>query len=213
VKVKVLIALLMAVTTTISVGQQRAKVQARPFHWNAKDWQDLGGDDRVSQLKTLTPAERKEILAALVQEFSPNKGEADTRTEKESLKMAEDTRVKLVDLNGDGIPEVIAQASGNEQCSPTGNCSFWVFTRSDHGLKLILDGHVIQTFTIQPTRTNGFSDLVLGMHGSATDQTLFVYRYVDGRYSRSACYDADWIRMVRDEPQELKNPLITPCRR
>jgi hypothetical protein len=51
------------------------------------------------------------------------------------------------------------------------------------------------------------------MHGSATEQGLFVYRFANGRYRRSACYDANWQRLVGDEWQDLKEPMITPCGR
>jgi len=35
-----------------------------------------------------------------------------------------DTRVELVDLNGDGIPEVITQGTNKEGCSPRGSGAF-----------------------------------------------------------------------------------------
>jgi hypothetical protein len=44
--------------------------------------------------------------------------------------VAGETRVKYVDLDGDGKPEVIAQAGGEKSgCSPTGNCPLWVLRR------------------------------------------------------------------------------------
>jgi hypothetical protein len=49
------------------------------------------------------------------------------------------TRVKFIDLNGDGSPEVIAQPVGIEAgCGATGNCPFWVFERTSTGYKAIL---------------------------------------------------------------------------
>lgn len=46
------------------------------------------------------------------------------RSKAELQQKALDTRIALIDLNGDGIPEVIAQAivGGN----PTGNAPLWV---------------------------------------------------------------------------------------
>ena len=85
---------------------------------------------------------------------------------------AADTRVRVVDLNGDGVPEVISQASG-DICSPTGNCPFWVFQKAGTQYRLILEKGAVQDFTIQPTQTSGYFDLVLGMHGSATEQGCF----------------------------------------
>src|ERR1035438_9964183 len=111
------------------------------------------------------------------------------------------------------MPEVIAQPSDRESCSPTGNCTFLVFMRSGRGYRLLLKRIAIQTFAVRPARTNGFKDLVLGQHGSATEKELFLYHFVDRRYRKVACFDANWTRLVGDELEELKEPLITPCKR
>jgi len=97
-------------------------------------------------------------------------------------------------------------------CSPTGNCPFWVFRKMKAAYRLLLEKEAIQTFTIQRTQTNGYLDLVLGMHGSATEQGLFVNQFRDGRYRRTACYDASWTYLGNDgENHDLKVPRITPC--
>jgi hypothetical protein len=213
VKTAIIFALLLISTATVAGAQQPAKSPPIPFHWNSKDWQELGGADRVSQLKSLSSVESDRILDALVERFKPGKGEADSHNAEELRAQAAETRIKFVDLNGDGVPEVIAQASDDEFCGATGNCAFWVFMRSGPACKLILSANAIQTFTIQQTKTNGFFDLVLGMHGSATEQGLFVYQFMNGRYWRGACYDANWARLVNGELQDLKAPIITPCKR
>ena len=126
--------------------------------------------------------------------------------------MAAATRVKLVDLDGDGRPEVIAQGIG-DVCSRTGNCPFWVFQRVASGYKVILEKGAVQTFTVQPTRSNDYSDLLLSMHGSATEQELYSYQFGHGRYRSIACYDANWSYLDENgRIHELKRPRITPCR-
>jgi signal transduction histidine kinase len=47
----------------------------------------------------------------------------------------------------------------------------------------------IQLFTVDSARTNGFSDLILGTHDSADERTLYVYRYTNGRYRPTECYN------------------------
>jgi hypothetical protein len=122
-----------------------------------------------------------------------------------------ETRVTLVDLNGDGISEIIAQGSDEEPCTLTGNCALWVFMRSGNGYKLILERGAIQTFGICSSRTNGFKDLVLGQHGSAFEQTLYIHRFANGRYDKKSCYDERFERLMGDEVQQLEEPDITPC--
>jgi len=201
----------MAAMGAVANGQQprpAAKPPNGAFHWNSSDLQVLGSEDSIKLSKALSPAERKALLKAIVVELKT----CDVgHTEQEWLAIAGDTRIRLIDLNGDGISEVIAQGSGDLSCSPTGNCDLWVFSRVGEIYKVILEHGAIENFTVQPTLTNGFHDLVLGMHGSATEQELFVYRFTNGRYRRSACYFADWVRMAGDKREELKDPIITSC--
>ena len=96
-------------------------------------------------------------------------------------------------------------------CSPTGNCPFWLFRKTKHSYKLLLYAEGIQSFTIERTRTNGFRDIVLAMHGSATESQLTLYKYANGAYHDVACYDANWTVLEGDTIRELKEPRITPC--
>lgn len=211
-KLAMLIALSVAVVSVCN-GQQSKIATRNTFRWNVKDSQELDRRDRISQLKSLSVAQRKAILDAILRLFQPATGEENTHTRAEWLAIAADTRIKLVDLNGDGVPEVIAQADDDESCSPTGNCPFWVLMKSGESYLPILAHRIAQTFTIQRSKSNGFNDIVLGMHGSATQMGLFVYRFSRGRYQECGCYNADWVRMVGDDQEELKEPDITPCKR
>ena len=204
------LALLAALGPVVN-GQRPAPVTKPPngaFHWNSSDLEALSSRDSIKLSKSFSPAERQALLRAIVGQI---KTDNVNHTEQEWLAIAGDTRIKLVDLNGDGVPEVIAQGSDDLSCSPTGNCDFWVFSRVGKTYKAILELGAIQTFTVQPTLTNGFHDLVLGMHGSATEQELFVYRFTNGRYRKSACYYAYWQRLVGDRLMHLNEPVITPC--
>ena len=73
---------------------------------------------------------------------------------------------------------------------------------------MILNGGA-QTFAIEDTITNGFRDVTLGLHNSATESELRPYRFSDGRYRKRGCFDANWTKEI-DGPL-LKKPIITPC--
>jgi hypothetical protein len=197
-------------------GQQStpvAKAHKESLHRLVEGTQELVGEDRISVTTALTPDESTTLIEAITAQYRSDRGAWNVKSEKELHDDVADTRVKLIDLNGDGIPEVIAQASDDVSCSPTGNCTIWVFMRSSHGYKQILQRNAVQTFAILPTRTNGFNDLILGQHGSASEQALYIYHFANGRYNKDSCYTASWERLVGDELQELKNPIITPCNR
>ena len=185
-------------------AQKPPAKQTHGFLWDWQKPEDFGSQT-IATSKDISEAERATLLKAVV---------AQLKDDPEAIKMAAETRVKFVDLNGDGVPEVIAQPVGNYVCSPTGNCLFWDFQKAAGGYKLIGEKGAVQTFTIQRTRTNGFFDLVLCMHGSATDRGLYVYRFRDGRYRRTDCYDANWTYLGKDgEVHDLGEPRITPCKK
>ena len=190
--------------SAICHAQATSAKQTAVFQWNWRDTQSLTGIETVATSKDISADDRAMLLDSLLPQF---KNSANPKEQ------ALQTRVKLVDLNGDGVPELICQASGFDLCSPTGNCAFWIFQKTPAGYRRLLSRGSVQNFTIQPTRTSGFADLVLGMHGSATEQVLSLYRFREGQYRKAGCYDASWQYLGKDgEYHDSKQPRITPCR-
>jgi hypothetical protein len=89
--------------------------------------------------------------------------------------------------------------------------------KAANGYQLLLDTRSkegiggYQLITVADTRTNGFNDLVLATHDSASEKTLLVYRYRNGLYREGACYDANWQSWVSGDFHMLKQPVITTC--
>jgi len=77
-------------------------------------------------------------------------------------------------------------------CSPTGNCEVWIFRQAGDKYSVILNRGTVQNFTIQPTITKGFHDIVLGQQGSATEEGLTLFRFDGSAYRLAACYEAGW---------------------
>lgn len=186
----------------------RSSAAPQEFHWNWKDSQELNAEQSLRKAK-LSQYQKKAIAKAIANQLRPLMFDLEIKSEDQLQKAAVNTRIKMIDLNNDGIPELVAQ--GMAGCSPTGNCMFWIFQKSPRGYQLLLKGEA-QTFTIQPTTTGGFRDVVLSMHGSATESGLTEYQYIDGVYRDVGCYDASWTVLEGDEVRELKEPRITPCR-
>lgn len=201
---------------SLAMGQHartNAREKGRAFQWDGATSHELGPDDMLKNQTALSSGDRQALTAVILDQLQPRPGERDAPSQQELRAQAAETRIKFVDLNNDGVPEVIAQGSGLEMCSPTGNCEFWVFRRVANTYKVILRRAAVQSFEVRRSRSGGFNDLVLEMHGSATEQELFVYRYREGRYRRTGCFDASWTRLVNDEIQELKEPDVVPCGR
>lgn len=177
------------------------------FRWDWRNAQELDYGKTVGKSVELSTAERRQLVHAIAERLKTSM-DAGANASAIALK----ARVKFIDLNGDGRPEVIAQPVGLESgCGATGNCPFWVFEKTPAGYQLILRSEGgFQVFTIEPATTNGFSDMVLGTHDSAGERTLYLFRYSEGRYRRRACYNANWWT-YEGGFHKLKQPQITPC--
>ena len=191
-----------------SVSKRQTVSNPENFHWDWKESQELKADQSVRNSK-LAEQDRKEVAIAIADEIRPMMADVEIKSQAELKKKALDTRIALIDLNGDGIPEVVAQAMVG--CGATGNCPFWVFRKSKRGYDAILQGEA-QTFTVQPSSTNGFRDIVLSTHGSYSSGGLTDYHYRDGVYKDVGCYGYEWTVLEGETIRELKEPRITPCR-
>ena len=194
--------------STCVPSQLEKKSVSTEFRWNWKSRQELSIEQSLRKAKL--PFQRKKLIAsAIMEQIRPRMADLEIQSEQELEKIAFDTRVRMIDLDGDGVPEVVAQGQGMAVCGATGNCPFWVFRRVKAGYALILAG-VAQTFTIQPSRTR-FRDIVLSRHSSASSGEISQYQYRKGIYEDVGCYDYDWTPWEPDGIRELKEPHITSC--
>jgi len=188
----------------IVAAAQQAPKHAAGFQLGEGEWQQL--DKPLAAHSEISAANRAALLHVLAPEL------ADVPSFPTPIQRASQTLVKFIDLNGDGVPEVIAKTVG-DACSPTGNCSVYVFQKIGTKYREILEGDA-QNIRIQKTRTNGYLDVVVGMHGSATEQGLFVYQFSKGQYWRTHCYIASFSYTDKNgEVHELEEARITPCQK
>src|SRR3982074_1960701 len=94
---------------------------ANGFTWN---WHKVDRATETLSQVHLTEGERTALQAAISASLDPPMRNLSVEEQ------TPDVRVKLIDLNGDHIPEVIVNLTGRFWCSPTGNCPFRVFRKS-----------------------------------------------------------------------------------
>lgn len=179
----------------------------REFQW---DWHQILFPATSLKDATIAASERTALAKAIeAQTGPPDPNDPEMASEAQVKQAVLNANVKMISLSHDEKepPEVVADVQ--HFCSPTGNCTLWFFRRTPHGYRLLLDA-IGQGFAVQKSVTNGFNDLVVNMHSSATDQWLKVYRYARGRYWRVACYDADWAPLENGVVHQLREPRITP---
>lgn len=180
----------------------------REFRWQ---WRDTDYLVKARTLKNANvgEADRLALVSAIEEQIRPDMSVVGIDSEGQLGQAALNTKIQLVDLtNGRIDPEVVVRVDEEGGfCGASGNCPLWFFRKMHGGYKLLLHG-VGQGFTIQPTETNGFKDLVIAMHFSAFEKNLQVYRYARGRYRRVACYDAIFATDAGN--RELKHPQVRP---
>ena len=193
----------------VALGRQtnQEATSGGDFHWDSDADKELTANESLGNAKT-SEADKRAIAAAIIRQLYPRRKNVAPEAKAKFLKAALATRVEVTDLNGDGMPEVVAQGMGEEDCSPTGNCPLWIFQRVGNEYRLLLRSFG-QTFTIQKRSTNGYRDVVISMHGSATESELKEYQFSGGMYRKVGCFDAEWEIPEGDEVQQSKEPRIT----
>jgi hypothetical protein len=109
--------------------------------------------------------------------------------------------IEKIDL-GAQAGYAVEASSDSQWCSPTGNCTFWILDAQMH----VLLQHIAQTFAVLQTTTHGQHDIVLRMHGSATDSSWGLYHFTGTVYHRMQCADVNY---SPDPDVELKEPAVT----
>jgi len=183
---------------------------AEGFQWDWRHSEAIPLKQSLLRAK-VSDAERAAIARAIAIQIRPDLGGLGGQSDQEIEENAQDALVKIVDLNGDGTPEIIVQGSLDEGCSPTGNCRFWIFQKSGQEYKLLFYREAIQSFTIEKTSSHGFSDVAVATHDSATESTVRLLQYREGTYHEAACYDANWAVLEGNTIHKLKEPRLTPC--
>ena len=181
------------------------------FHWDWRKSEEPTWIDSISRSKTFSAEDRAGLIEEFASQFRPFMSKMGIKSEQELEEIIAKTRIKAVDLGGSSFKEFAALSGDDQSCSPTGNCEFWILQQDAGKYSVILHRIATQTFTIQPTISNGFHDLVLGQHGSATETGLTLYCFDGSKYRRVACYDASWRSLGKDgEYHDLKEPRIVP---
>jgi hypothetical protein len=177
------------------------------FKWDWRNSQELTGKQALRRAP-VTKAERAAMVTVIAERLRAYMDNA--ASEQDLANIALDVRVKMVDLNGDGVPEVIIQGPP-AACSPTGNCPIWVLQKTGGNYRVILQADTIQSFTVERNRTNGFNDIVVASHGSATDGGLTVFRYQNAEFHAAGWYEYSWAPSESAQRRKLEAPRVTPC--
>ncbi len=127
-------------------------------------------------------SEKKAILQQIIRDDSHAKEDVDDAGGiNRSLEKVSITRV---DLNKDGQSELIIDLMLG--CGAVWNCPFYIYRKSEKRYDLLLSsgGRGHQTLK---AKTNGYNDIRVESHSSASETYVVVYKFESGRYRAKIC--------------------------
>ena len=92
------------------------------FRWNWRRGQELSAKQSLRKAQGMEQR-RKAIASAISGQIRPMMADLDIESKTHLLRAVLDTKIKMNDLIGDGVPAILAQGMVN--CGATGNCPFW----------------------------------------------------------------------------------------
>lgn len=122
----------------------------------------------------------------------------------------DEIRIGRVELTA-GEQDFAVQSSDHCNCSPTGNCTFWILRSKENGFSTLLETNMVQSFSIQNTVSYGYKDVITSDHGSATEFGMKLYQFNGTKYVRIRCADE---RYPVQEDGTISDKSITrsvPC--
>lgn len=181
---------------------------AADFTWEWRNQEAIGRTaPSLNNTPNLTEAERAALLEVVVKRLHKplsDRGYDDDRIRE----IASTTRLRFLDL-GEDKPVIMATSLGLEGgCDALVNCPFWIFRYRKDGYVGMLET-VAASYTIQPSATGGYSDLVIARHITATENRLTLYKYQEGKYVDAGCYTATF---AAPKDGEIQNPEIALCK-
>jgi hypothetical protein len=182
---------------------------AADFTWDYRNQEVIGrSDTSLNNTSKLSEPERNGVLDKII--VSLMKPLGDRGYEDDRIReIATTTRVRFVDV-GEGKTVLMASSLGLEGgCDALQNCPFWVFRKGTDGYESMLQADAA-TYTIQPTNTDDYSDLLLSRHVTAEESRLTLYKFADGKYVEAGCYTAVFPAAKEDEQPD---PEIAPCKK
>lgn len=194
------LAVLVAVTSVLAA--------AADFTWEWRNQEAIGRTaPSLNNTSQLTEPERAGLLEAVIKRLQ--KPLSDRGYEEDRIReIASTTRLRFVDL-GEDKPAIMATSLGLEGgCDALVNCPFWIFRYRKDGYVAILEA-VAASYTIQPSATGGYSDLVIARHITADESRLTLYKYQEGKYVDAGCYTATF---PAPKDGEIQDPEIAPCK-
>lgn len=199
---------LLALTAGLSLfALNAAAVNREPFHWQ---WRQMDHNfyqrPIIRQMKIGNDL-RVKITEDIVHSMRSDKDFFGDIGDAELFDLASNESYQWADLDGDGVPELIASGFGVDQCGGTGNCILQVFRRHGSEMELIL---YARAESLMIDRSGPKPLLVLYTHASAIQGDLAVYSFQKAHKANLMYhYDVTWAPFDPSKPS-YRAPHLEP---
>lgn len=97
--------------------------------------------------------------------------------------------IKEINLNDDSQKEIIVSGQTSILCGGTGNCGFWIFEINNGKMQKLLSNtnYLDSLVSVQKTRTNGYSNILLKGHISGYETSFTKYKFNGQKYVETKC--------------------------
>jgi hypothetical protein len=151
----------------------------------------------------VSPQEKHAIIATVFPTGTPGQCIARERTAEQEL---DAIRVAHASLAA-GEHNVLIQASDHCHCGGTGNCTLWILSAKPAGFDTLLKAIGVQSYSLEPSSSHGYRDILTYSHGSATSGDLRLYQFDGKRYRKTRC--AEQVYPEREDGSTSDKPTIT----
>lgn len=149
-------------------------------------------------------SEKDAIVAVVFKDVAPNQCIFPGR----SLQQEIDTiRIARAALHTKAPEQLLVQASDSCHCGATGNCAFWVLERRGKGFHVLLETEMVQEFSVEQSRSNGYLDIMTATHGSAALSGLVLYKFDGKQYGAADCASVE--SEVKEDGSAAGPPKLT----
>ena len=152
----------------------------------------------------LSHQEKRAIISVVFANTEPSECVSFERTLAQELDTIRIAHVSLAP----GERNLLVQASDNCNCGGTGNCSFWILRKKPGGFDTLLATSMVNTFSIERSRSHGYKDVMTYAHGSASYGDLALYQSDGEQYRKTHCAFQEYEQ--REDGSTSDKPTITP---
>lgn len=117
---------------------------------------------------------------------------------------AEMFEAQWIDFNGDGAKEIKIRGKYSNFCGATGNCSEWIYAKNKKSGKYRM---ILSTggeyFHIWKAKTNGYQDIYVKTHDSASSSYNMIYKFDGKVYKERKCWFEDFWMINESESEQI----------